>query len=150
MFQKPNDPTESRLQVKSPDISRLRRSKILIVDDDENFLSEFQDLMKDYGCNIRLASDGESCLKIAQIERPNLILLDIAMPKLDGFDVIRVLQTHSVLKHIPVIVVTAKAFEEDAPKDCRDHIAGFFYKPFDLEELLGKIGTLLSKSDCNN
>ncbi len=113
--------------------------KIMVVDDEAIYLVEFEDLLREHGYRVRAAVDGKACLEMAEDFRPDLILLDIAMPKLNGIEVLRQLKTNPAFKRLPIIVVSGKAAPTDLPKDCRDYVSDFFSKPFDINLLLDRI-----------
>ena len=118
--------------------------RILVADDDAIFLNEFEELLKEHGFLVDLAIDGEACLDLAERKPPDLILLDIAMPRMSGLDVLRKLTDDPVLEHIPVVVISGKASKNDLPTDFRLRISSFFSKPFDLNALLSAIELLLA------
>ena len=80
---------------------------ILLVDDDLTLREMYEERMKAEGFNIIQATNGEEALKQARENKPNVILLDIMMPKVNGFDVLKELKSNPELKDIPVIVLTA-------------------------------------------
>jgi DNA-binding response OmpR family regulator len=93
-------------------------SKLLIVEDDPLISRMYEKAFKASGHEIFLAGDGEKALEMLQIEgnRPNIILLDVMMPKMNGFDVLRKLEADEKLKNIPVILLTNLAGQQDAEK----------------------------------
>jgi CheY-like chemotaxis protein/Zn ribbon nucleic-acid-binding protein len=94
------------------DSSRAREIKILCVDDDPLILQMLGDILRFHGYAVVTAPDGEAGLDAALRERPDLVLLDVMMPGIDGFDVCRLLKTHATLHTIPVVILTAM----NAPK----------------------------------
>lgn len=116
-------------------------AKILIVDDDPVNMDFMVELLKDY--DVRTTLDGPSALEAVNEEKPDLILLDITMPKMDGFEVCRRLKESSATRHIPVLFLSAsrddasivKAFEVGG----QDYIA----KPYRVQEVLARIQTQL-------
>ena len=129
---------------RKPNLLNLRQHyRILVVDDDAIFLVEFEDLLKEHGFRIYTAIDGEACLDMVDRIKPHLILLDIAMPRVDGFGLLRIFQANPDLKHIPVAVISGKTSERDIPTDCRSRISAFFSKPFELKALLKELDQLL-------
>jgi CheY-like chemotaxis protein len=95
---------ESVSQAKSPEASDI---KILCVDDDPLILQMLGDVLRLRGYTVVTAADGEAGLDAAMLEHPDLILLDVMMPGIDGFEVCRVLKATDALKNIPVIILTA-------------------------------------------
>ncbi|PIQ86576.1 MAG: two-component system response regulator [Candidatus Omnitrophica bacterium CG11_big_fil_rev_8_21_14_0_20_45_26] len=124
-------------------IKRDFNHRVLIVDDDTFFLNEFEDLLKEHGFMVTQAVDGEACLDVIERKTPDLILLDIAMPRMDGFQVIRKLRAQAHMKYIPIIVISGKTTPDQMPRDCRCLASAIFAKPFDFKELLDCVAKLL-------
>ena len=103
------------------DSSRAREIKILCVDDDPLILQMLGDILRFHGYTVVTAPDGEAGLDAALRERPDLVLLDVMMPGIDGFDVCRLLKTHATLRTIPVVILTAM---NDAKLSARAFEAG--------------------------
>ena len=116
--------------------------KILVVEDGELNRDLMVQLLSDE-YNVVLAADGEEGLRKAQEETPDLILMDLGLPGLDGWETTRRIKATAWLKHIPVIAVTSHAMIGDEKKakeaGCDDYLA----KPIDETELLKKIKRLL-------
>jgi CheY-like chemotaxis protein len=89
------------------DSSRAREIKILCVDDDPLILQMLGDILRFHGYTVVTAPDGEAALDAALRERPDLLLLDVMMPGIDGFELCRLLKTHATLRTIPVVILTA-------------------------------------------
>lgn len=109
---------------------------ILIVDDDEdNRILILHQLTELYHCSLLTAADGKSAIALAQTHQPDLILLDIMLPDLDGIEVMQRLKQNHQQPKIPVIAVTALARPEERERilaaGCDDYIT----KPYDLEDL---------------
>ena len=117
--------------------------RILVADDNAMSLDILRTRLAAHGYEILIAADGEEAVDIARRERPDLILLDIMMPKLDGFDVCRRLRADPALPFMPIILVTAKG-------DTKDVVAGleaggdeYLTKPVDQAALLGRVKSML-------
>ena len=120
---------------------------ILLVDDEPDMLEMLGLRLKKAGYKVITAITGDECLQKAEDKYPDLILLDILLPGISGFEVARQLKKKSVTKDIPVIMVTA-LIGKDAEKKGLERGADYFIsKPFDPEELLVKIKTILEKSN---
>ncbi len=119
------------------------RSSILIVDDiPANIKVLGESLRADY--RIRLATDGEKALKMARSSNPpDLILLDIVMPKMDGYEVCRHLKEDPTTRNIPVIFITAMAEEEDETKGLACGAVDYITKPFSLPIVRARVRTHL-------
>ena len=109
--------------------------KILIVDDVTTEQQYMSKVVTGLGHTCSVASDGQQALTLARSERPNLILLDIVLPKLDGFQVCRKIKKDPETAHIPVILVSSKSQESDEYWGLKQGAAGYVRKPFTPEEL---------------
>jgi len=124
----------------------FRRPKILYVDDDRLLLGLFAAAMETEGFQALVASDGPDGIAMAKRERPDLILLDVMMPKMDGFEVCRRVRTDPQLKDTPVVMITAM---EDAQLASRGRQAGALLtmrKPFAPSVLLTTMNTALTRN----
>jgi two-component system, cell cycle response regulator DivK len=109
---------------------------ILVVDDDEdNRVLIVHQLTELYHCSLLTAADGESAIALARRHQPNLILLDIMLPDLDGIEVMRQLQQDRQQPKIPVIAVTALARQEEREKILAAGCDAYITKPYDLDDL---------------
>ncbi|OGW81399.1 MAG: hypothetical protein A3G33_00940 [Omnitrophica bacterium RIFCSPLOWO2_12_FULL_44_17] len=119
--------------------------KILVVDDEEDIREMLKSMLSDTGYDVILASDGKDALRKVYLMKPDLILLDISMPEIDGSEVCFELKKKEATKQIPVIIMTAMS-DKDGQFAGMRMIGGYptFAKPFDWEELLGTIREILS------
>jgi|SRR5215469_5952864 len=112
---------------------------ILVVEDQEDNRQILRDLLTNAGFDLIEAENGEDAVASAQARRPDLILMDIQLPILDGYEATRRIKANPDLKSIPIIVVTSYALGGDADKarlaGCDDYVA----KPFSPRQLLAKI-----------
>lgn len=120
--------------------------KILVVEDDDDLLSVISMRL---GCNefdVITASDGDEALKKAKAERPDLIIMDLIMPKMDGRAVIMELKLDEKTRNIPVIVMSG--VKEDFNKAFTMELGACYYmqKPFDPQQLLNRIRALIAPS----
>ncbi|OGC07604.1 hypothetical protein A2230_02290 [candidate division WOR-1 bacterium RIFOXYA2_FULL_36_21] len=120
-------------------------AKILIVDDEEDIVSALSIRLKAAGYDVIFAYDGMEGLEKARLERPDLILLDIMLPKLDGYKVCRILKFDEKFKHIPIIMITAKFGEDNKKMGGCVGADAYILKPFDPKELMSKIEEVLVK-----
>lgn len=121
-------------------------AKILIVDDEPDIVAALGIRMKSAGYEVIAAADGMEGLDAARKQNPDLILLDIMLPKLDGYKVCRILKFDENYRHIPIIMITAKV--TDVNKKMGEEVGADAYitKPFNPEELMAKIKETLEKS----
>ncbi len=117
---------------------------ILVVEDEKDMLDLFKIRLEKEGFNVLTAADGEEGLRLAREERPGLILLDMMLPKLDGFKVCRMLKFDRRFRHIPVIILTARAEEKDRNLGLSVGADAYMTKPFKWEEVRGKIEEFLN------
>ena len=124
----------------------MTSKKILIIDDEED-LSFFvkANLELDGGYKVKVATSGKAGIKAASQYKPNLILLDIMMPKMDGFEVLKKLKTCHETLAIPVIMLTAKGDEETKLKASKLYNESYIIKPVQIEVLKAKIEEVLSR-----
>jgi len=136
--------TEQLVESRARETSRV--SRILIVDDDPNIVQMLSDILTDEGYEVATATQSLRAFDRAKEAQPDLILMDIMMPYLDGLDQIKLLSLDDDLKDIPIIVITAKARALDGIEDLRAlRIVDYLYKPFEISDLLEKIGKAIEK-----
>lgn len=114
---------------------------ILVVDDDRENLKVVSNYLKEKGYKIALALDGKKALKVLDENKIDLILLDIMMPGMDGFEVCKVLKQQPETKEIPVIFLTAKSETDEIVKGFQTGGVDYITKPFKKEELFARVDT---------
>jgi DNA-binding NtrC family response regulator len=117
--------------------------RILIVDDEPINLDIFQTRLSVHGYEILTATDGEEALAIAKAQQPDLILLDILMPKMDGIDVCRHLKADTSLPFMPIVMVTAKADSKDVVAGLEAGADEYLTKPVDQAALAARVKSML-------
>ena len=117
----------------------LKDHNILVVDDNPNNLAVIVDYLEESGLNILVSQDGESSLKRAKYAKPGIILLDVLMPGLDGYETCRRLKQEPVTKDIPVIFMTALSSTDDKVKGFEVGAVDYVTKPIQPEEVLARI-----------
>ena len=117
--------------------------KILLVDDSETILMMEQMILKKDRYQLITAKDGKEGVKKALETRPDLILMDVVMPEMNGFEAVRCLRQQAATQSVPIVMVTTKAeaesMETGYESGCSDYIA----KPIDSTELLAKVRSIL-------
>jgi DNA-binding response OmpR family regulator len=122
----------------------LAQAKILLVDDSKTTLFMEEMILKaDY--ELVRASDGEEALEVAAVENPDLVLLDVVMPKMDGFEVCRRLREREQTKDTPIIMVTTRGEGENMEKGFANGCTDYIAKPFKSLELLTKVKNYLAR-----
>ena len=117
--------------------------KVLVVDDEPALLDVVSQVLADEGYAVATARDGEHALRLAERERPDLVLMDVMMPRLDGRDTLRRLREHPDLRNVPVILTSA-----GIPSAQIESGVTFLRKPFDLDRLLALVARMLRDSSA--
>ena len=120
--------------------------KVLVVEDDRTLLSVLEYNLKKEGYSVVTASDGIEAVEIARAERPQLVLLDIMLPKLDGLEVCRILRKEST---VPILILTARADEVDKVVGLELGADDYLTKPFSMRELLARVKAMLRRAQAS-
>jgi DNA-binding response OmpR family regulator len=118
---------------------------ILVADDDETILGLVVYRLEHSGYRVVTARDGEEALRLALAERPALAVIDIMMPKLDGYELTRRLRSHEETKDMPVILLTARVQEADVDRGFEAGADDYLRKPFSPQELRSRVQALLGR-----
>jgi len=118
-------------------------AKVLVVDDNPANIDVMVRMLEPEGYNLAIATHGEKAMKVADHFLPDLILLDVIMPGMDGFEICRLLKKNSVTQEIPIIFVTAKRENEAIVKGFESGGQDYISKPFNREEVLSRVRTHL-------
>ncbi len=121
----------------------LEEYTILIVDDNPTNLGVIADYLEDYECDVITARDGKEALERAEYVHPDIILLDVMMPGIDGFETCRRLKANKITQDIPIIFMTALASVEDKVKGFETGAVDYVTKPLHQEEILARVTTHL-------
>jgi two-component system, OmpR family, alkaline phosphatase synthesis response regulator PhoP len=119
--------------------------KVLVIDDDPNAVSILQIILEDKGYEMIWANDGETAIQKVYEQNPDVIMLDVMMPGMDGYQVCEVLKNNPKTKDIPVIMLTAKDMGEDVEKALSKKVDWYIAKPYDSKYLVNKIETFIKK-----
>lgn len=117
--------------------------QLLIVDDDVNHRSIVATILQGIGCRVLAAIDGNQGLELATVHQPDAILLDLAMPNMDGFELIMLLQADPLTCAIPILVVSASAFESDRERSIQAGAKAFLPKPLQVDDLFHTLRSIL-------
>ena len=117
--------------------------KVLIVDDEPNILLSLEFIVGKAGYSVKTAEDGRQALALVSDWSPDLIMLDINMPKLDGFEVCQKLRDNPELHHLKIIIVTAKGRQVEREKGLALGADDYVSKPFSTQAVVKKIAELL-------
>jgi len=128
----------------------MGKAKILVTDDNEKNVELLEAILQAAGFEVQKAYDGKQAIEMVGKERPDLILLDIMMPQLDGLQVCEILKKDPRNAGLPVIMVTAKDKESDIVQSLERGADEYIVKPIDKKELLAKIEDMLAKASKNS
>jgi len=127
----------------------MSKEKILVVDDEKDIIELLQYNLEKEGYRISCAYSGEECLENVKTELPDLILLDLMLPEIDGLDVCKFLKNNPQTSHIPIIMLTAKGEETDIVLGLELGADDYITKPFKVRELLARVKTVLRRTKMN-
>ena len=120
--------------------------RILVIEDQEDNRKILRDLLTSADFEVIEAEDGEAGLAAAAAHRPDLILMDIQLPLMDGYEATRRIKANPALRAIPIIVITSYALSGDEDKSRAAGCDAYFSKPFSPRQLLAKVREYLSPS----
>ena len=106
----------------------MKKSKIVLIEDDEVLSIVMREELGRAGFNVSLAFDGEKGIRLVRSKKPNLVLLDLMLPKKSGFDVLKELKKDPKTKDIPVVILTVLSLDEDIQKALRAGASDYFVK----------------------
>jgi len=121
-------------------------SKILVVDDAEHIVELISFNLKNEGHDILVAYEGGEALKLVDSEMPDLVLLDLMLPGIDGIEICRRIRGNEITKNIPIIMITAKGEEIDKVLGLEIGADDYITKPFGVRELLARVKAILRRS----
>lgn len=119
-------------------------NKILVVDDEPNIVLSLEFLMKQAGFQVRTASDGEAALAAIAAETPDLVLLDVMMPRKNGYEVCQAIRANPDCKTVRIIMLTAKGREVEREKGMALGADDYITKPFATQEVVERVRELLA------
>jgi CheY-like chemotaxis protein len=121
-------------------------TRIVVADDDRMFRKVAETTLRRHGYEVAIASDGEEALQLIRSERPDIIVLDLIMPKLQGFDVLQILKQDTLTSAIPVIVLSSLTQEQDKQEALDLGAVAYFNKTtFSIADLVKQVETTLTK-----
>ncbi|MDX9885169.1 response regulator [Thauera sp.] len=119
--------------------------KILIADDEQNIVISLEFLMKREGFEVLVANDGEEAIKRIRADQPDLVLLDVMMPKKSGFEVCQEVKADPTLGAVRILMLTAKGRDTELAKGLALGADAYMTKPFSTRELVDKVRSLLEQ-----
>ena len=117
----------------------MTNKTVLIADDEADIVETFACMLEAQEFTVITANDGEAALMKAKEERPDLILLDVMMPKINGYKVCRLLKFDKQYSNIPILMLTARSQDEDRAIGEETGADEYIKKPFDIEEVVEKV-----------
>ena len=118
--------------------------KILVADDESNIVISLEYLMKREGYTVLVARDGQEALDVIARDRPDLVLLDVMMPKKSGFEVCQAVRASEELQATKILMLTAKGRDTDLAKGLALGADAYMTKPFSTRELVQKVADMLA------
>ena len=122
-------------------------NKILVVDDEPNIVLSLEFLMKQAGFQVRTASDGEAALAAIFADPPDLVLLDVMMPRKNGYEVCQAIRANPDWAGVRIIMLTAKGREVEKEKGLALGADDYITKPFSTQEVVERVRELLAETD---
>ncbi len=126
----------------------MKRKKILIADDEPNILRSLRLVLEEAGYLVLSAIDGEEALHKTRKEKPDLLILDIRMPKMNGYEVYKKLQTDPLQRDVPIMIFTALGEEERKREGSGAHTFDTITKPFSPYSILERVNKVLGNTSA--
>jgi DNA-binding response OmpR family regulator len=123
------------------------KEKILVVDDEENIVELLNYNLKKEGFKVIGVFDGEKAFDLARTASPNLIILNLMLPGLHGYDVLKLIKKNMNLSRIPIVILSAKTLKEDIEKGLELGADAYITKPFNVAEIVISVKELLKNGN---
>ncbi|OGP67807.1 MAG: DNA-binding response regulator [Deltaproteobacteria bacterium RBG_16_44_11] len=120
-------------------------AKILVIDDEKDIVELIRYNLKNEGFSVIQAFDGETAIKMAKTQKPDLLILDLMLPGMNGIDVCKAIRANQETAHLPIIMLTAKADEVDKIIGLEIGADDYITKPFSVKELMARVRTVLRR-----
>ena len=125
----------------------MSRKKILLVDDSSTILMMEKFILRNDPYQVVTASNGEEAVQKAVTEQPDLILLDVIMPRMSGFEACRLIRDNEAMKHVPIVMVTTRGEAANVETGWMSGCTDYVTKPINAIELITKVRSLLAASE---
>jgi DNA-binding response OmpR family regulator len=129
--------------IQSSDV--MTKGKILIVDDEADILHFLELVLRERGYEVTTAASGREAIELARKVRPDLMLLDIMMPQMDGWEVLKLLRVDELTAQIPVAMVSARTDPKDRVQGLQEGAVDYICKPFSLDDLIAKVEAIFAQ-----
>jgi len=123
--------------------AKVAQHRILVVDDDEHIQKSLSQYLEMEDFEVEVASSGQEALERAALQAFDLVLMDIMMPEMDGFEVVEILRAQEATSRVPIILLTARGQDTDVLKGYHLGVSSYLTKPFNLDELVETIREVL-------
>ncbi len=123
----------------------MQKIKILVVEDEKALVKSFRLALEAGGFEVATAESGLECLRQVRSECPDILVLDVMLPELDGFKVCRLLKFNRATSHMPIILCTARGSEADRRRGRAAGADAYLVKPFEMKDLLEMVQGLISR-----
>ncbi len=120
--------------------------KVLVADDEVHIMTLIKYKLRDAGYIVISAEDGKKALELAKTENPDIILLDVMMPYMTGYEVLDELRKYEPTKNIPVVMLTAKSFQHEIDEGITRGADDYITKPFSPNDLVQRVKTVLERT----
>ena len=120
--------------------------RVLIVDDEPNIVQALEFLLQRSGMEVRVARDGGEALRMIEAEKPDLVLLDVMLPVVNGYDICTRVRERESLRHIKIVMLSAKGYDAEVSKGMALGADLYITKPFSTKELVTKVEQLLLRT----
>jgi DNA-binding response OmpR family regulator len=121
-------------------------TRVLVAEDEPNIVESLSFILIRSGCNVTSVSDGEAALTSILAEKPNVVILDVMLPKMNGFEVLKAVRSDASVKDIPIIILTAKGQSQDRRMAEEIGANAFITKPFSNQHIIETVQKLTSSS----
>lgn len=118
----------------------MARNRVLVIEDNRDNMTLIVDVLASLDYEVLQASDGETGVTLARQTKPDLILMDLSLPRMDGWTATRMLKAEAALRHIPIIALTAHAMVGDRERAIEAGCDDYITKPINLQVLAAKLG----------
>ncbi|HXW76897.1 MAG TPA: response regulator [Candidatus Eremiobacteraceae bacterium] len=122
-----------------------RKPKVVVADDDPDIRRLVQITVTNAGCDVTVAADGEEAVELVRTSRPDLVILDVLMPRMDGWEVAKELKGDPETAPIPIMFLTSRGQEHDVLEGFNSGAADYMVKPFSPRELQVRVRAILAK-----
>ncbi len=126
------------------------KKKILVVDDEDDILNFLELVLREKGYEVLTAGGGQEALTQAQMAKPDLVLLDIMMPQMDGWEVLKLLRVDEETASVPVAMLSARTDAQDRVQGLQEGAVDYIFKPFSLQDLLKKIESIFGHAETSS